>query len=235
MTHSVVLDLDDTLYLERDYVASGFAALSDWLIAHRGVKDFGETAWRIWEAGERRHVFDRAFASLGVVAEPGLIDRAVAIYRAHAPVISLQPDAQRFLRSQGVVRLALVTDGPAAAQRAKIAALGLERFGLDPIICTDEWGPAYWKPHRRAFEAIAQAHRALNGRFVYVADNPAKDFLAPRALGWRTVQIDRPGAVHPRTPPTDAHGADVRIASFDELTGALLADLFEDRSLEQAL
>lgn len=235
MTHSVVLDLDDTLYLERDYVASGFAALSDWLRVHRGVEGFGATAWRIWEAGERRHVFDRAFASLGVVAEPSLIERALAIYRAHAPVIALQPDAERFLRASGAFRLALVTDGPAAMQRAKIVALGLEHFGLDPIICTDAWGRAYWKPHRRAFEAIAQAHRGLRGRFVYVADNPAKDFLAPRALGWRTVQIDRPGAVHPRDPPTPAHGADARIASFDELTGALLAELHEDRAPEQAL
>jgi len=235
MTHTIVLDLDDTLYLERDYVASGFAALSKWVHAHVGVEGFGETAWRIWESGERQQTFDHAFAGLGVAVEPGLIAQAIAVYRAHDPVISLQPDAERFLRLSGVFHLAMVTDGPAATQRAKIAALDLGRFGLDPIICTDDWGRAYWKPHHRAFEAIAAAHRELGGRFVYVADNPAKDFLAPRALGWRTVQIDRPGAVHPRLAPTEGHGADVQIRSFDDLTGAMLADLFEDRSLEDAL
>src|SRR3546814_16258418 len=32
--------------------------------------------------------------------------------------------------------------------------------------------------------------------FTYVGDNPAQDFTAPSAMGWRTVQITRPGGVH---------------------------------------
>jgi putative hydrolase of the HAD superfamily len=33
---------------------------------------------------------------------------------------------------------------------------------------------------------------------VYVADNPAKDFVAPRALGWATVRVRRAGSLHQR-------------------------------------
>jgi len=31
---------------------------------------------------------------------------------------------------------------------------------------------------------------------IYVADNPAKDFIAPNALGWGTVFIKRPGGIY---------------------------------------
>jgi putative hydrolase of the HAD superfamily len=32
--------------------------------------------------------------------------------------------------------------------------------------------------------------------FWYLADNPAKDFVAPNALGWITVQVVRDGGIH---------------------------------------
>ena len=31
---------------------------------------------------------------------------------------------------------------------------------------------------------------------AYVADNPLKDFVTPRARGWWTVQVERPERVH---------------------------------------
>jgi len=88
--------------------------------------------------------------------------------------------------------LALVSDGSLEAQRRKVEALDLARR-FDPILLTDAWGRAFWKPHPRAFEAV-QARLALEpGALVYIANNPAKDFQAPRALGWRTVRVHLPG------------------------------------------
>ncbi len=227
MTLTIVLDLDDTLYLERDYVGSGFIALSQWVQDHLGLAGFGEIAWRLWQNGQRKQTFDEALRTLGASPEEGLIEQMLSVYREHRPKIALQPDAASFLSTRRGFRTALVTDGPVASQRAKIAALDLPRFGIDPLICTDEWGRAFWKPHRRAFETIAQLHGAGDRRFIYVADNPAKDFLAPRALGWGAVQIDRPGAIHPRNPPSEEHRAHLHIQSFhdldEETLGALIA------------
>ena len=31
---------------------------------------------------------------------------------------------------------------------------------------------------------------------VYVADDPLKDFAAPRQLGWLTIRVRRPGGLH---------------------------------------
>ena len=62
----VVLDIDDTLYLERDYARSGFTAIGDWARAELGVDDLGERAWAAFEAGTRGTIFDEALAAAGV-------------------------------------------------------------------------------------------------------------------------------------------------------------------------
>ncbi|MET0309783.1 MAG: HAD family hydrolase [Sphingomonas sp.] len=225
MTIAIVLDLDDTLYLEETYVRSGIAWISNWLERETGLKGFQAEAEALREIGVRDHLFDRTLAHLGIAPDPAFVSILVAKYRSHPPSISLAADAEAFLTADHGFALALITDGHAVAQRAKIAALGLDRFAIHPIVCTDEWGRSYWKPHRRAFEVIEACLRSECDAFVYVADNPAKDFLAPRKLGWRTVQIDRAGAVHPRLHPIASHHADTRIRSFDELTWSLVERL----------
>lgn len=218
MNATIVLDLDDTLYLEESYVESGLAWISAWLESETGLSGFQAEAQSLRKLGVRDHLFDRALTRLGVVPQPALIGALVEKYRSHPPSISLAADAEAFLTGDHGCTFALITDGFAVAQRAKITALGLDRFAIDPMICTDEWGAGYWKPHLRAFEAIEAARPDGCDAFVYIADNPAKDFLAPRKLGWSTVQIDRPGAIHSRVPPSPDHRADMHIRSFDELT-----------------
>jgi len=225
MTTAIVLDLDDTLYLEETYVRSGIAWISAWLERETGLAGFQAEAEALREIGVRDRLFDRTLVRLGIAPDPAFIDILVAKYRSHPPSITLAADAGAFLAGDHGFALALITDGYAVAQRAKIAALGLDRFPIDPMICTDEWGSDYWKPHVRAFEAVEARRPGGCDAFVYVADNPAKDFVAPRKLGWRTVQIDRPGAVHPRLHPIASHNADAHIASFDQLTRALLEQL----------
>lgn len=223
MSVSIVFDLDDTLYLERDYVRSGFLALDRWVETELGVRGFGAAALAAWNGGERRRCFDVALATLGIRATEKLIKVMIDRYRHHPPDIVLAPDADCFLRTNGHGRrMALITDGPAVAQRLKINALRLGILGLDPIIATDEWGSAYWKPHARAFREVEACHGPVGRHFLYVADNPAKDFIAPRALGWGTIQIDRQGAVHARMPAEADHAAHAVIESLVELTPLLI-------------
>lgn len=223
MDLTIVFDLDDTLYLERDYVRSGFAALDRWVADEFGMAGFGAAAQAAWDRGERRKSFDVAMASLGLAADAALITTMLAHFRGHVPSIDLLPDAVDFLQdNRHHCRMALITDGPAIVQQRKIAALRLDALGLDPIIPTDQWGMDYWKPHKRAFQTVENRHGASGRRFIYVADNPAKDFIAPRALGWGAVQINREGAVHPRTSDQPGHGAHAEIASLAELTPALI-------------
>jgi putative hydrolase of the HAD superfamily len=197
-TPVVVFDLDDTLYLERDFVRSGFAAVGAWLAKHHAVDDFQARAWELFLGGRRGDVFDRALASAGLEPRPALIRRLVEVYRAHLPTIRLEPPAPGLLAAlRGRCRLALLTDGYHDTQRRKIAALGLADW-CDPVVCTDQWGRAHWKPSPRGFRHIQQAFEAAPARCIYVADNPAKDFRAPKALGWRTLRVRHPLGEHAR-------------------------------------
>jgi putative hydrolase of the HAD superfamily len=85
------------------------------------------------------------------------------------------------------------------------------------VICTGAWGPGFGKPHPRAFEAVEAWSGRSGCNLVYVADNPTKDFVTPRARGWQTVQILRPERVHHLEAPDAAHEAHAAITSLDEL------------------
>lgn len=194
----VVFDLDDTLYLERDFVRSGFAAVGAWLAAQHRVGDFEAHAWELFLAGRRGDVFDRALPRLGLDPQPTLIRRLVTIYRDHAPQIRLAPGVAELLAAlSGCCRLALLTDGYHDTQRRKIAALALEAW-CEEVVCTDQWGRAHWKPSPRGFLHIQRTFETAPERCIYVGDNPAKDFRAPKALGWRTLRVRHPEGEHAR-------------------------------------
>jgi putative hydrolase of the HAD superfamily len=156
MSRVVVFDLDDTLYLERDFVRSGFAAVGRWLSAHYDIGDFEAHAWELFQAGRRGDVFDRALPQLGLDPQRSLIRRLVRVYREHLPTIRLEPAAADLLAGlSGRCRVALLTDGYHDTQRRKIAALGLDQR-CRPIVCTDQWGRAHWKPNPRGFLHLQQ-------------------------------------------------------------------------------
>ncbi|ULJ75106.1 HAD family hydrolase [Rhizobium gallicum] len=179
----LVFDLDDTLYLESDFAKSGFEAASAWLEREMGVANFADHCLAIFATGRRSRVFDEALAAAGVTYDQTLVAKLVDIYRQHHPRITLAADALEYLCNPvRKERVALITDGYASTQMAKVKALGLEEI-LDHIIYTDSWGREFWKPHPRAFEAIQAWSGAAPAELVYVADNPAKDFIAPRSSG----------------------------------------------------
>jgi putative hydrolase of the HAD superfamily len=215
----VVFDIDDTLYLERDYVRSGFAAVGAWALAELGAADLGDRAWAAFEAGVRGRILDEALAACGVPANGQLVPQLVDVYRSHTPTIDLLDDVRAWLSDRRAdVALAVVTDGPTASQRAKAAALGLEGWA-DPVIVTEELGPGRCKPHPAAFECVEAAAGLAGAACAYVADNPTKDFGGPRSRGWRTVRVRREGSLHAAL----ASGGDVdaEITDFAALDGAL--------------
>jgi putative hydrolase of the HAD superfamily len=216
---AVVFDIDDTLYLERDYVRSGFTAAGAWARTELGVADFGDRAWAAFEAGVRGRIFDEALASCGVPANGSVVSQLVDVYRSHAPAIEPLPDVSVWLAGRPAdFAVAVVTDGPRASQRAKAAALDLAGWA-DPIVFTEELGPGRGKPHPAAFARVEAATGLAGAACAYVADNPAKDFAGPRSRGWRTVRVRREGSLH----ATAASGDDVdaEITAFAELDEAL--------------
>lgn len=216
---AIVLDIDDTLYLERDYVRSGFDAVGRWAQRDLGIDDFGERAWARFEAGARNTIFDDVLTECGVQADDAVITELVARYRTHTPTITLAADAREGLdRWRGDVALAAITDGPLSSQQAKARALGLESW-TSTVVFTASLGPGKGKPDPGSFELV-QSELGVDGKScVYVADNPAKDFGGPRSLGWRTVRVRRRLGLHVDVDSGD--DVDHEITNLDQLDAVL--------------
>jgi putative hydrolase of the HAD superfamily len=192
----VVFDIDDTLYLERDYVRSGFRCVGEWVGRNLGISGFSDLAWREFQGGARGSIFDLVLKHCGVDVTPTLISQLVDMYRRHEPKIELLPDALDCLNGLvGRLRLGIVTDGPSDSQRAKARALDLGQW-FDPIIFTADLGADFSKPHPRAFETVEELVGCSGWECAYVADNPVKDFTAPKRMGWMTVRVRRPASLH---------------------------------------
>ena len=192
----LVFDIDDTLYLEREYVRSGFHVVDEWARRNLGIPDFFQRAWKVFENGGRNTVFNQVLESCHVEATGPLIQSLVDAYRKHDPKIELLDDALEFLEEfKGEFPLAVVTDGPLRSQRAKCRALSLERY-MNLIIYTDELGAGMGKPHPGSFRIIQEKTGVSGSSCVYIADNPAKDFQGPKLLGWNTIRLRRQGGLH---------------------------------------
>jgi len=211
----IVFDLDDTLYLERDYVASGFLSVANWLTREFAWSNerraaFGAACWERFAAGQRQQAFDHTLREFGLPAEPSLIEQCVQCYRQHRPHIGLVDDAAAVLQELQHRDSAvwIITDGHLGGQRAKVRALGLQPL-VKRIVYTDDWGRSFWKPHPRAFQYVQAHERACSRQCVYVGDNPAKDFNAPRELGWLTIRVRRPLGLHAHEDGVRGMGAEL--------------------------
>lgn len=190
----LVFDLDDTLFLERDYVRSGCEAVGLWATRELGIANLGVRAYELFEAGEHARIFDLALIESGKIPGRGLISEILRMYRTHRPNISLPEDARECLdRLKSKVNMAIVTDGREQTQMSKCIALGICPL-IDPIVINSD--PATCKPDPRSFERVMRNFGNHNHRFVYFGDNPLKDFEGPKLLGWTTVRVRRAEGIH---------------------------------------
>lgn len=215
---AVVFDLDDTLYPERQFAFSGFAAVAAAFQDRLGPPDECAAAMRrLFDTPNRSRVFNALLAERFGTANDALVARMIETYRNHCPALSLYPDADAALeRLASRFTLGLLTDGPLVTQRNKVQALGLTgRFRA--VLFTEELGPGFGKPHSIGFERIAAELGAKHHRCAYVADNPAKDFVAPNRLGWKSIRVLRPDGVYAKTPAASHGEPQATIPNLNEL------------------
>jgi len=224
LSRGVVFDLDDTLFPERDYAVSGFRAAGEWLAQRTGCGNFAAAATTRFERGERGRIFDGALADAGIAPVPELVSELVRAYRAHTPALALGPAEKTLLadlRAAGR-KVGVITDGYLETQRKKIAALGLAPL-VDAVVCSDVWGREAWKPSPRPFREMERLLGVSPAECVYVADNPAKDFLGARGAGWRSIRLRLPNREHSGAEPSaPAFVPDAEVASLGELRQRLL-------------
>ena len=176
----VVFDLDDTLYNEFDYQMSGYREVVRWLEKIYKVS-LNNTLVELLSNGSSDVLKDLCLAAgISIKTKETLL----WVYRLHYPDISLSKVVKKIIanldkQSAGIVFL---TDGRSITQSLKLQALGLSQY---PAYISEDYEDE--KPSPLRFKKIMQTFKAKS--YVYIGDNPKKDFLAPNRLGWLTLGI----------------------------------------------
>jgi putative hydrolase of the HAD superfamily len=195
MIKAIIFDLDDTLMSEKDYVLSGFIAVSNYVSS----KVNKLTSKEIYEHLQYLHntdpnrVFNRMIEDLNFISEIDVVE-LLDIYRSHKPVISLYEDALPVINElkNRNYKLGIITDGYLLTQKNKLEALKINNL-FDEIIMTDELGKEYWKPSVIPFELMSKKLNIDYSEMIYIGDNPRKDFYISAVHPITTVRINRKG------------------------------------------
>ena len=208
----VCFDLDDTLYKEIDFVESGFRLIAE--LENRSDLLPKMMGWRV--SGE--DVFSNFNKAIGKETSKS---EYLKIYRYHIPKITLSEGVEEILNElkRRAVILGIITDGRSETQRNKIKALGLERwFDNDNIIISEEFGSE--KTDERNF--VVFMNRYPGADFLYIGDNPKKDFIVPNRLGWKTVVLEDDGRnIHKQEAVPKEYLPQTGINVFEQLLGLL--------------
>ncbi|QWB99447.1 HAD-IA family hydrolase [Mycoplasmatota bacterium] len=195
MIKAIIFDLDDTLISEKDYVVSGFIAVSNY-VSNKVKK---HTSKEIFERLQNLHntnpnkVFNRMIDDLNFSSEID-VKELIDVYRSHKPVISLFEGALPVINKlkEQKYKLGIITDGYLIAQKKKIESLNINNL-FDEIIMTDALGKEYWKPSVIPFELMSKKLNVDYSEMIYIGDNPRKDFYVSAVYPIITVRIKRDG------------------------------------------
>lgn len=218
----LVFDLDDTLYPELTFVYSGFRAVSRYLspIIHLSEEKIFQGLKQELVI-QRTMVFNRFLAKHGKETKK-LVNSCLSIYRLHEPQIELSPEAIKCLALYKTFPLYVVTDGNKIVQKRKFIALGLASM-VRRCFCTYQYGLHRSKPSPYCFERICQLEKVQPEQVVYIADNPAKDFVGIKPLGFHTIRV-LTGA-HKEVKVDPSFEAEFQIANLSQLDRVLTHQL----------
>ena len=217
----VVFDLDDTLYQEVDYVYSAYKAI-DSLLSERYSLTPGLCFDALKEAflcGD--NPFDFLAEVLGIQSDKYTIDisELLSLYRYHEPFLKLECQTEETINAfqKRGIKMGIITDGRSKTQRNKIKALSLDKY-IAPynIIKSEEIGfeKTSFEPFRHFVNRYPNA-----SEFIYIGDNPAKDFYNPNLMGWKTIMlIDKGTNIHSQTEESSKiHSPQIKINEITEL------------------
>ncbi|WP_298472017.1 HAD-IA family hydrolase [uncultured Psychrobacillus sp.] len=223
MVKAVIFDLDDTLISEREYIESGYRHISKLLCEKLNIDelDIYLLLMELFKESSVK-VFNRFFDKLEVSYSRKDITELVEEYRNHLPNIMFNDEVLaclEFLKRKGI-KVGIITDGYANAQRQKLKAIGAINY-FDHIIVTDELGRDYWKPHPKAFEIMKEALDIEYREIIYVGDNPKKDFYISSIYPIKTIRIKRENGIYTINEYFQGIKENITISSFKEIVDLL--------------
>ena len=186
----VILDLDDTLYPQSDYLSGAMDRVAE-VAASLGA-----------DGSHLRSALDAALCDgsdsgdvIGTALRLAAIEEIdvsvlVEAFRSYVPSrLEPYPGVRETLsKLKERVPLALVSDGDVPGQKAKLEATGLTGL-FSVLVFTDAMGRQFRKPDpagvRRALELLSSPP----DRAIVIGDRPDKDVAAAMAAGVRAIRL----------------------------------------------
>lgn len=216
----LVFDLDDTLYDEIDFVKSGFKAVAKYLHEKYQLSENEAYITMIQELNQngRGSVFDVLLKSHNLYSKK-IVKSCLSVYRLHKPDISLNNSAIRCLQRFASFKKYIVSDGNKIVQKNKIETLQLQQH-IKRVFLTHNFGIKNAKPSPYCFIKISKIEKEKPKNIFYVGDNPNKDFIGIKKLGFRTIRINK-GMYKNKQLDTE-YEAHMTIDTLDQITEDLL-------------
>ncbi|MDD3184928.1 MAG: sugar transferase [Anaerostipes sp.] len=183
---TVIFDLDDTLYSERDYLRSGYHEAARKTKLRKIPQVFNKLCVAL-EKG--KSPFETVLKEVGAYSEE-MMELCEETVRFHKPNIELYDGVQELFfelhkqkRSVGII-----TDGDPLVQRAKVESLGLESM-VDEIIYTDELAgdngdvTEFRAPNDIPLLIMKKRFQTTCRNMAFVGDDKKLEFVAPQDLG----------------------------------------------------
>jgi putative hydrolase of the HAD superfamily len=218
----LVFDLDDTLYEEITYVKSGFKAVAKFAADHFGIsqKKAYDIMARELKKG-RGSIFDVMLKTFDHYSKVN-VRKCLQVYRKHKPNIRLYDDAVRCFKRVEKIPKYIVTDGNKNVQLNKIKALKIDKK-VKGFFITRQYGIDKEKPSPYCFNRICQLKNITPENVIYIGDNPMKDFVGIKPLGFKTIRILRGN--YKTLNMEQKFEAHVNIKTLDEITFDLLSNI----------
>ena len=219
----LVFDLDDTLYNEITFVKSGFWAVSAHLSKSYSIPAENSYAFMVKRLSEngRGRVFDDTLQKFGLYSRKNVL-KCVSVYRNHLPDIQLDREAEDCLQRFRDFPVYIVTDGNKTVQKNKLDALGLyDRVKF--CFITHRYGIKNSKPSPYCFMKICARENISPQEVVYIGDNPNKDFVGIKPLGFKTIRILK--GQHKDVKEPDHYEAHYQINTLSELNIDFLSQI----------
>ncbi len=222
----MVLDLDDTIFPEIDFILSGFFEVSRYISqkSHYEVDYIYQKLSTLFNNNIRNNTFDILIEDLQLSNIQ--VQELVELYRNHKPVLKPWEDALFLLdylsKYPNKFTLCLISDGIVLQQKNKIKALKIEQY-FKKIIITDELGGIeYRKPNPFVFNLLLDQFNISSSQSIYIADNPLKDFIAPNEIGMHTMRIKKAEGIYAKfEAPSEYMKAQITITSLDQAIQAI--------------
>lgn len=216
----LVFDLDDTLYTEMDFVNGGFIEVSKFLEKKLFLDNqlIYSKMIRLLESNGRGNIFDDILKEHNIFSK-SLLKKCISTYRYHKPKLKLNNDALRCVKRFKDLNKYIVTDGNKLVQRNKINALNISHY-FSKIFITHNYGKNNAKPSPYCFIKICKIEKTSPNNIIYIGDNPTKDFIKIKKLGFKTIQILN--GPYARLKMSNDHQPHIKINSLDEITHDLL-------------